>query len=83
MSWHQLNFKNTCPFLLLKTIFIHFYPQLYFCFLSSVAKDGKDERGLKLENNGPTFSSFNALPAKNTEKLLLLILSYEICLLSS
>ena len=23
VSWHQLNFKNTCPFLLLKTIFRH------------------------------------------------------------
>ena len=46
------------------------------CFLSSVANDGKDGEGLKLENNGPTFSRFNAMPAKNTEKLLLIILSY-------
>ena len=62
---HQLNF------LLLKTVFGHSK-----CFLSSVAKDGKDGQGLKLENNAPTFSSFNAMPAKNTEKLLLIILSY-------
>ena len=46
------------------------------CFLSSVAKDGKDGQGLKLENNGPTFSSFNAMPTKATERLLLIILSY-------
>jgi len=39
------------------------------CFLSSVAKDGKDGHGLKLENNGSTFSSLNAMPAKTTEKL--------------
>ena len=53
------------------------------CFQSSVAKDGKIGHGLKLKNNGPTFSSFNAMPGKNTEKLLLLMLSDEICLLSS
>ena len=58
-------------FLLLKTVFGH-----SMCFLSSVANDGKDGKGLKLENNGLTFSSLNAMPAKNTEKLLLIILSY-------
>ena len=30
------------------------------CFLLSVAMDGKDENGLKLENIGPNFSSCNA-----------------------
>ena len=57
--------------MLLKTVFGH-----SMCFLSSVAKDGKDGQGLNLENNGPTFLSFNAMPTKAIEKLLLLILSY-------
>ena len=38
------------------------------CFLTSVATDGKDGRELKLEKVGPTFSSLNALPAKVTNK---------------
>ena len=36
-------------------------------FLSSVATDGKDAHGLKLEKVGPDFSSFNAMPAKPTK----------------
>ena len=34
------------------------------CFLSSVGKDGKDGRGLKLEKNG----GFNAMSFKNLQK---------------
>ena len=33
-----------------------------------MATDGKDGRGLKLEKVGPTYSSLNALPAKITNK---------------
>ena len=40
------------------------------CFLSSVAKDGEDGHGLRLEKVGPVFSSFNAMPD-------------EVCLISS
>ena len=31
------------------------------CFLSFVATDGKDENGLKLKKDGPTFSNFDAI----------------------
>ena len=41
--------------------------------------DGKDGNGLKVENFGPNFSSFNEMPAKPTEKLLWLVLRCEIC----
>ena len=40
------------------------------CFLSSHTTDGKDGLGLKLEIAGPTFSSFNAMPAKTNKKVL-------------
>ena len=40
------------------------------CFLSSDTTDGKDGLGLKLEIAGPTFSSFNAMPAKTNKKAL-------------
>ena len=49
--------------MLFKAIFRHCN-----CFLSSVAKDGKDGDGLRLETVGPTFSSFNAISAKLTPK---------------
>ena len=35
-----------------------------FCFLSSVATDGKNRSGLKLENLGPFFSSFGSISSK-------------------
>ena len=38
------------------------------CFLSSVATNGYDERGFKIENVGPTSSSFNAMRAKITKQ---------------
>ena len=60
-SSHRLNSKDNGPVLLIKAIFRYFN-----CFLSSVAKDGKDGDGLKLETVGPTFSSFNAISAKLT-----------------
>ena len=44
MSSYQLNSKNNGLVLLLKTILQHGN-----CFLSSVATDGKDGNGLKLE----------------------------------
>ena len=34
------------------------------CFLTSVAKDGKDGHGLKLEKAGSAFSTLNDIPAK-------------------
>ena len=57
---HQLNMKNNGLVLLFKTIFRH-----WNCFQSSVATDGKDGNGLKLEHLRPTFSSFDAMPAKS------------------
>ena len=45
------------------------------CFLSSVATDGKDGHGLKLEKVRPTFSSFNVMPAKIIKKIMLCALS--------
>ena len=56
MSSNQLKYKNKGPVLLFKTIFRH-----WNCFLSSVATDGKDGHGLKLEKVGPAFSCFNTL----------------------
>ena len=63
--------NNNGPVLLFKTIFRH-----QNCFLSSVAADGKDEHGLKLEKGGPTLTRFNAMPAKITKskKILFLVL---------
>ena len=63
MSWHQLNSKNKGLALLLKTTLRH-----RNCFLSSVATDGKDGNGLKLEKIGPIFSSFDAMLSKITKK---------------
>ena len=41
-------------------------------FLSlSVALEGKDVHGFKLEKVGPTFSGFNAITAKMTLKIIL------------
>ena len=77
----SIEFQNNGPVLLLKTISRH-----WNCFLLSVATDGKDGHGLKLENwkaVWPTFSSFNAMPAKSTKKLLWFLPSDEICLISS
>ena len=62
MSSYLLKSKSNGPVTLFETIFMH-----RNWFLSSVATDGKDEHGLKLEKIGPTFqSSFNAMPAKTT-----------------
>ena len=66
MSWHQLNSKNNGLALLLKTILRH-----WNCFLSSVAADGKDGNGLKLEKIGPIFSSFNAMFSKISKKIIM------------
>ena len=64
LSLHQLNSINNGPGLLFQTI---------FCFLSSVSRNGKDVRGLKL--------SFDAIPAKITREVFSLVLSDEICLI--
>ena len=61
----QLNSKNSGPDLLLKTTVS------YYCFLSSVFMDGKDGNGLKLENIGPIFSSFDAISSKITQKIVM------------
>ena len=45
----------------------------------SVATNGKDGRGLKLERKMP---SFYPAPAEISQKLLLLLLADEICLIS-
>ena len=65
---HRLNFKNNGPVLLFKTIFRH-----RNCFLSPGATDGKDGYGLKVEKVGLTFSTFNAMPAKLTKKIIMVI----------
>lgn len=69
---HRLNSKRNGSALFSKTIFRH-----WNCFVSSVATDGKDSHGLKLENMWPTFSNFNAMPTKITSKLLWLVLPGE------
>ena len=69
---YRLNSKRNGPVLFFKPIFRHGN-----CFLSSGAKDDKDGHGLKLENVGPTFSTFNAMPVKTTNKLLWLVLPGE------
>ena len=53
------------------------------CSLSSVAMNGKDGHGLKLEKIAPTFSGFNAIPAKLSKKLILLLLSDKIYVIFS
>ena len=40
------------------------------CFLRSVATDGKDGDGLKLEKIGPIFSGLDALSSKITKKIV-------------
>ena len=66
MSHPQLNSKTYGQGWLFTTIL-----RRLFCFLSFVATDGKDGNGLKLENVGPTFSSFYATSTKNTKKLIM------------
>ena len=61
LSSRQLNSKNNALVLLLNTIL----PQRN-CFLPSVAADGKDGNGLKLDKIGPMFSSFDAMSSKIT-----------------
>ena len=53
MSSYQLNSENNGLVSLLKTILRN-----SICFLLSVATDGKDGNGLKLEKIGPSFSRF-------------------------
>ena len=66
MSWHRLHSKNKGLVLLLKTILRH-----WNCFLSSVATDGKDGNGLKLEKIGPIFSSFDVMFSNVTKKIII------------
>jgi len=66
VSSRQLNSKNNGPTLLLKTIL-----RYWNCFLSSVATDGKDGNGLKLEKIGPIFSSFDAVFSNITQKIIM------------
>ena len=56
----EFNSKNNGPALLFKTIC-----RCWNCFLSSVATDGKDGCGLKLEEFGPTFSCLVWDPCPN------------------
>ena len=53
------------------------------CFLPSIATDGKDGLGLKLEKVGPTFSSFNPVAAKLPKKLFWVVLPDVVCMISS
>ena len=39
--------------------------------VSSVAKNDKDGHELKLENLGRRFSNFHAIPAKSTNKIIM------------
>ena len=41
-----------------------------FILFPVIVIDGKDGNGLKFENFGPTFSSFDAI-SKNTKKLII------------
>ena len=66
MSLHHLKPNNNGVVLLLKTILRHSN-----CFLSSVATDGKDGNGLKLEKTGPSFSSCDTVCRKNRPKNIL------------
>ena len=63
---HQLNSKNNGPVLILKSIL-----RLRNCFLSSIATNGKDVHGLKLEKVGPTFPSLNSMPAKIAKNIIM------------
>ena len=62
----QLNSKNNGLGVLFKNIL-----WCLSCFLSFVETDGKDGNGLKLENTGPTFSSFDTISTKNSKKLIM------------
>ena len=75
MLWYLLLFKKLNLFFYIefqkngpvKTIFNHSN-----CFLLSVATDGRDGHGLKLEEVGPTFSSFTVKLTKLwTPKILI------------
>ena len=61
---YQLNSKNNASVLLFKTIF-----RKWICSLASVAADGKDGYGFKLDKARPILSSFNDVTAKITKKL--------------
>ena len=74
MSSRGLNSKSNGPVLLFKTIFRH-----YNCFPSSVAPDGKDGHGLKLEK----IIRFNARLSKVSKSLFPFVLLDEISLISS
>ena len=73
MSSRGLNSKSDGPVLLL-TIFRH-----YNCIPSSVAPDGKDGHGLKLEK----IIRFNAMLSKVSKSLFPFVLLDEISLISS
>ena len=61
---YQLNSKNNASVLLFKTTFRH-----WICSLASVAADGKDGYGFKLDKVRPILSSFNDVTTKITKKL--------------
>ena len=61
----QLNSINNGPVLLFKTIFMHLN-----CFLLSVATDGKDGQGSRIEKAGPTFSRPNAWGEKSRKNIM-------------
>ena len=66
MSCPQLNSNNIGLGLLFKTTLWRLS-----CFLSFIAKDGKDGNGLTHEKFGLTLSSFDAIPTKCTKKLIM------------
>ena len=74
MSSRGLNSKINGRVLLFKTMFRH-----YNCFPSSVASDGKDGHGLKLEK----IIRFNAMLSKVGKSLFPFLLLDEISLISS
>ena len=66
MSSHKLNSENNVLVLLLKSIL-----RERKCFLASVATDGKDGNGLKLETIGLIFSSFDSLSSKIPQNIIM------------
>ena len=78
MSSSQLNSKTNGLVLSIKTI-----SRRRNCFLSSVATDGKDRNGLKLEKIEPIFHVLMLSLPKSPKTLLWLALRDEIHLISS
>ena len=78
MSLHHWTPKNNGVVLLVKTILLH-----RNCFLFSVAADGEDGNGLKLENVCQFFQVVTMCVEKKAQKLFWIALPGKIHLISS